>query len=113
MHPIRDLRLRVGLTQAGLAELAGTSQPTIAAYESGAKTPNLNTLEAIANAVGFEVTNWHSPWTDRGGHPVRFGRSRTRARIARPADDWSTGGFGGGLHIERDCRLSAPGRMNE
>lgn len=55
MHPVKDLRLRARLTQARLAHLAGTSQPTIAAYESGAKSPNLKTLKGLASAAGFQI----------------------------------------------------------
>jgi transcriptional regulator with XRE-family HTH domain len=49
------LRRRSGVTQSRLAELAGTSQPTIAAYESGRKAPNLRTLQKLAKAVGLEA----------------------------------------------------------
>jgi transcriptional regulator with XRE-family HTH domain len=55
MKAVRDLRERRGLTQSQLAEHAGTSQPTIAAYESGAKSPNLRTLERLARSVGLEA----------------------------------------------------------
>ena len=55
MNTIKDLRERRGLTQSRLAELGGTSQPTIAAYESGTKSPNLRTLERLARSVGLEA----------------------------------------------------------
>ena len=54
MNPVRDLRRRTGLTQAQLAAAAGTSQPTIAGYESGKKSPTLRTLTRIARAAGLE-----------------------------------------------------------
>lgn len=38
-----------------MAELAGTSQPTIAAYETGAKRPSLRTLQRLASAAGLDV----------------------------------------------------------
>ena len=38
-----------------MAELAGTSQPTIAAYETGTKRPSLRTLQRLASAVGLGV----------------------------------------------------------
>lgn len=44
------------MTQEELAAAAGTSQPTIAAYESGRKSPTLRTLTRIAGALGFELT---------------------------------------------------------
>ncbi len=43
------------MTQATLARLGATSQPAIAAYETGRKTPTLRTLERLARAVGFEL----------------------------------------------------------
>lgn len=55
MNPVSQLRRSVGLTQTRLAELAGTSQSTIAAYESGAKSPTYRTLEKIVSAVGLEL----------------------------------------------------------
>jgi transcriptional regulator with XRE-family HTH domain len=55
MNEIRHLRRLAGVTQSRLAELAGTSQPTIAAYESGSKVPNLRTLRRLARALGLEV----------------------------------------------------------
>jgi len=55
MNVVLDLRRTAGLTQAELARAAGTSQPTIAAYESGRKSPTLNTLTRIARAAGLEA----------------------------------------------------------
>jgi predicted nucleotidyltransferase len=40
------------MTQAQLAVAAGTSQPTLAAYESGAKSPSIRTLDRIIRAAG-------------------------------------------------------------
>lgn len=52
---IKDARARAGLTQAALARAAGTSQPTLAAYESGAKSPSVRTLDKIVRAAGFSL----------------------------------------------------------
>ncbi len=52
MSVVRVLRDTAGLTQAELAELAGTSQPTIAAYEAGRKSPTLRTLRRLAQSAG-------------------------------------------------------------
>lgn len=43
------------MTQADLARAAGTSQPTIAAYESEAKSPTLRTVKRLAEAAGGEA----------------------------------------------------------
>ena len=53
MGPIRLIRAAVGMTQREFAEAAGTSQPAVAAYESGAKSPTWRTVERIANSVGL------------------------------------------------------------
>jgi len=55
VNAVRDLRKRQRLSQRRLAELARTSQPAIAAYESGSKSPRLRTLERLARAVGMEA----------------------------------------------------------
>lgn len=55
MTIVKQIREAARLTQSELAELGGTSQPTIAAYESGAKVPSLRTLRRLAGAAGFEL----------------------------------------------------------
>jgi predicted nucleotidyltransferase len=52
---IREARVSAGLTQAELARRAGTSQPTIAAYESGDKNPTAATLERVLRAAGSSL----------------------------------------------------------
>jgi transcriptional regulator with XRE-family HTH domain len=49
---IRRARSLAGLTQRALAERAGTSHATIAAYETGAKVPRVDTLDRILQAAG-------------------------------------------------------------
>lgn len=61
MNPIRLLRTEAGVTQSGLAARAGTSQPTIASYESGAKSPTLATLQRLAQSLGLEVAVAYVP----------------------------------------------------
>jgi transcriptional regulator with XRE-family HTH domain len=64
MNVVRDLRESRGLTQVEFAELARTSQPTVAAYESGRKSPNLRTLERLARAAGLDLAiDFVSPMT--------------------------------------------------
>lgn len=53
---IREARNRAGLTQAELAALAVTSQPTVAAYESGTKVPSADTLERLLRATGLSLS---------------------------------------------------------
>lgn len=58
---IRSARERAGLTQAELARTAGTSQPTIARYESGRSEPRASTLERILAACGQRLEPASAP----------------------------------------------------
>ncbi len=55
MEALVMLRKRFGLSQAELAQLAGTSQSAIAAYETGSKSPHLRTIERIARSLDQRV----------------------------------------------------------
>jgi len=48
-------RDRAGLSLRELAERAGTSYSTLSAYENGRKNPNVETLDRIVRAAGFEA----------------------------------------------------------
>jgi len=52
---LRRLRRESGLSQRAFAEIAGTSGPTVAAYESGAKEPRLSTLDRLASSADYRV----------------------------------------------------------
>ncbi len=53
---ILEARGVAGLTQKELAKRIGTSQPTIARWESGAQVPSVRSLTSIARATGFALT---------------------------------------------------------
>ena len=64
MDPVKSLRRSAGVTQAELAEAAGTSQPTVAAYETGRKSPTVGTLQRMARALDLEASvAFHPPMT--------------------------------------------------
>jgi transcriptional regulator with XRE-family HTH domain len=63
---IRGARHAAGLTQLELAGRAHTAQPAVAAYESGARTPNLATLERLLRACDHEVEVLARPRVRRG-----------------------------------------------
>jgi transcriptional regulator with XRE-family HTH domain len=63
---IRDARLRAALTQAQLARRAHTAQSAVAAYESGARNPNLATLERLLDACDHRIDIVVRPRTRRG-----------------------------------------------
>lgn len=78
---LRDARRRVGLTQAQLAELSGTSQATLSAYERGSKTPSADTLARVLAAAGVRLTT--APAT----RPVRTPSAAALHHAARGLND--------------------------
>jgi uncharacterized protein len=63
---IAAARRRAGLTQAALAERAGTSQPVISAYEHGRRDPTFHTLQRLIEAAGerLQVSAVPTPASD-------------------------------------------------
>jgi DNA-binding XRE family transcriptional regulator len=54
-YQVARLRLIRGLTQAQLAEMVGTRQPSIARLENGTSAPSLSFLTKIAEALGAKI----------------------------------------------------------
>ena len=52
---VRATRSKSGLTQATLAQRAGTSQAAVARYESGTVSPSVTTLSRLLRAAGQEL----------------------------------------------------------
>ena len=68
-----NVRLQVGLTQQELATRAGTSRPTLSAYEHGRKAPGVDTYERILAAAGYRLEAVPAvQWSE-----VPVGRGRT------------------------------------
>lgn len=85
MNVVRVIRERLGMTQAELASAAGTSQPTIAAYEAGAKSPTLRTVEHLAQASGLEaVVEVVAPTTREDRRSLFLHRAIARRLVADP-----------------------------
>jgi transcriptional regulator with XRE-family HTH domain len=63
---IKQARQAAGITQLQMARLAGTAQPAVAAYESGARIPTIATLERLLNACEHNLEVSMSPRTRRG-----------------------------------------------
>jgi transcriptional regulator with XRE-family HTH domain len=86
MNPVRILRKLARLTQADLAAAAGTSQPTIAAYEAGAKSPTLDTVRRLAEAAGLEMSvAFHSPMVREERRSLHLHRAIARRLADDPA----------------------------
>ena len=56
-HMVRDLREKVGLSQAEVAKKAKVSQPMIARLESGdhRRTPTIETIHRILSILGYQL----------------------------------------------------------
>jgi transcriptional regulator with XRE-family HTH domain len=63
---VRSTREAAGITQVELAGRAGTAQPAVAAYESGARTPNLATLKRLLGACEYDIELLAHPRVRRG-----------------------------------------------
>lgn len=53
---IEMARTGAGMTKEELASRAGTSRPTLSAYEHGRKSPRLDTAERIIEEAGYTLT---------------------------------------------------------
>ncbi len=75
-----------GLTQLALARAGGTSQPAIAAYESGRKSPTIDTVTRLAHAAGLEATTeFHPRLTREERRSLELHRAIARRMRADPA----------------------------
>jgi transcriptional regulator with XRE-family HTH domain len=85
MNTIRALRRVRGLTQSRLAAAAGTSQPTVAAYEAGRKSPTLRTLRRLAESVGLEIRiDFHPAMTREERRSLAIHRAIANVLRANP-----------------------------
>jgi transcriptional regulator with XRE-family HTH domain len=98
---IRLARAKTNLSQRELARRAGTSQPTIAAYETGRKEPSLSTLSRILRAARLDLRTRLVPHDDHDEWIRRYesslpseARERVRASdeaLRRRAESERTG----------------------
>jgi transcriptional regulator with XRE-family HTH domain len=61
---VREARKRAGLTQAELADRAGTTQSAIARLESGRTSPALEQVERLLKLCGFQLVVQLEPYDD-------------------------------------------------
>lgn len=78
---IRLARRRAGLTQSALATLAGTSQETLSAYESGRRQPTIETLTRLLAGTGARLV------VERGRPSVVPPSASQAAEAARTLSD--------------------------
>ena len=65
MNVVFELRQRAGLTQELLARQAGVDRSMISRYETGRRSPRLDTLERLAEAVDLEIVVSFQPASPR------------------------------------------------
>lgn len=86
---LKEARNEAGLSQVELATAAGTSQPTLARYESGSALPTLPTLERLLAACGRQLRVEAPPSTERRMHSTsvrgQLGPQAARLRLRRHA----------------------------
>lgn len=102
---ISRAREAAGLSKADLAERAGTSRPTLSAYEHGRVSPTLDTVERVLDAAGYRlaitpVLHWHE---------VAVGRGRT-ASVPDHLPDLSPREAVRALDLPLHLEWSRPGR---
>ncbi len=71
---LRDARRRAGLSLRELADRAGTSHPTLAAYEAGRIRPRVDTYRRVLEAAGFVLEMNLVARVDVGPQRERKGR---------------------------------------
>lgn len=97
---LERVRDKAGLTQEELARRAGTSRPTLSAYEHGRKSPTVATFARLLSEAGWELAaEPHVSFTEHvvRGKPVwvpdrlpRLDAASALARVALPVHlNWS------------------------
>ena len=68
---LASARRAADLTQGALAASAGTSRPTVSAYEAGTKEPRVDTMQRLLGATGHELAVVPRPRWQVVGHGRR------------------------------------------
>ena len=74
---VREARKRAGLTQAQLAERAGTTQSAIARIEGGRVAPTFERIVELVRASGFELDVHLVPYDDSEWSVATWSLTRT------------------------------------
>ena len=69
---IVQLRSAYGISQYALWKRSGIAQGALSQYESGAKTPGVDTLEKICAALGIRLADFFLPKRMRKAAPFSF-----------------------------------------
>lgn len=95
---IRDYRKKVGLSQKELGKMLDVSQQHIAQYESGKRTPKLDTIQKIATSLNVNIndllesplndSSLYQAFKDASISDAPIGRQFINAELTIQVDDW-------------------------
>ncbi len=88
LDELQALRKRRGLSQAKLAELVGVEQPTIQRWEKGKRLPDLDSLQALAKALGVSAGSLLDGGVLTSIGPTLFLKGEVAAGVWRAAAEW-------------------------
>lgn len=84
---LEQIRVSAGLTQEDLARRAGTSRPTLSAYEHGRKSPTVDTFARLLAGAGWDLAAQphvsFTPQPSPRGRPVWVPDRLPRLDVAR------------------------------
>lgn len=69
---IAQLRAAYGISQYALWKRSGIAQGALSQYESGVKTPGIDTLERICDALGICLAEFFSDDQERKNHTAQL-----------------------------------------
>jgi transcriptional regulator with XRE-family HTH domain len=105
---VKEARTRAGLSQVELARRAGTSQPTVAGYETGRLLPRLDTLARLLEVSGHDLVIRAVPMVRRGAVPIALVSKEVRVILH---DEGDVGAWRRILDFVDDMRGSSPAGM--
>ena len=79
---IKELRRENGLTQEALGKLINVTKVSVCCYESGTRTPTLDTLQKLSDYFGKDISYFlgNDEYVVADGD-VKYGRSMSREEI--------------------------------
>lgn len=104
---LAEIRKRLGLSQAALAEKLGVEQPTVQRWEKGKREPDLAQLISLANVLGVEPGALLSGAVSAAVGPRLFVKGEVAAGVWRsavelPEDEWQS--FNGRSDVTADMQ---------
>ena len=92
---IRNLRKKLGWSQEALAEKADVSAPYITQIELGKRTPSLDIVENLANALGVEYKVLFEPFIESNIYSEAFLRNMLETKLISAVTETIRASFAG------------------